>query len=549
VAFAVGALWFLLSVPPALGQTSPRPTPRTQVTKSGVAPAREEKILWQPWDRGAFEEARRTGRLVLLHITASWSHSAHEMDLDAWTDSAVVRIVYQSFVPIRVDADRRPDIADRYLAGGWPTTAVLEPGGQMLGAQAVIGASGLKQMLTQLRDLYAKNRADVERRSAESARRVARTWEDEAPVAPTMDLDDFIDRNVSALRDAEDRTNGGIVGKPKTPQFESVRFLLAAAASRKDTALRGLALRILDAALRLEDPVWGGFYRMATEEDWKRPRTEKLLDVNARALGALVRAVDAGGGTKYREAARRTEAYAAAWLWNPRGGWYGSQDPDVPHKDGTLLAGEVYYSLRDELRRKQGLPMVDSSLYADGNARMAAAILRGAQTGMWKGATVARAVKAMDRLWSEQRAKDGSLYHEWRNGARAVPGRLIDQALAGQAYLEAYVATKESRHLARADSLAAWIRNRLEDKRGGGFRYAPRNPDAIGRLAAGEKPDLGNLEAAWFYIRFWEVKRRPEDRRSAQRALDFLRSGEVVSLDPAQAELGLRLEQAASASP
>jgi uncharacterized protein YyaL (SSP411 family) len=151
-----------------------------------VAPPREAKILWQPWDRGAFDEARLTGRLVLLHITASWSHSAHEMDLETWTDSAVVRLVYQSYVPVRVDADRRPDIADRYLAGGWPTTAVLDPGGQSLGAQAVIGTSGVVQMLTQLRDLYAKNRVDVERRSAESARRVARTWEDEAPVAPTM---------------------------------------------------------------------------------------------------------------------------------------------------------------------------------------------------------------------------------------------------------------------------------------------------------------------------------------------------------------------------
>jgi uncharacterized protein YyaL (SSP411 family) len=543
-----GAL--LIAAAPATAQTTPgKKPPPTSPSKTGLIHTREGAILWRPWDRSAFDEARRTGRLVLLHLTTSWSHSGHQMDLEAWNDTAVVQLVYRSYVPIRVDADRRPDIADRYLAGGWPTTAVLDPGGQMLGAQAVIGRDALVQMLTQLRDLYAKNRADVERRSAESARRVARTWENEAPVAPTMELDDWIDRNVSAVRDAEDREHGGVVGKPKTPQFETVRFLLAASAHRKDTSLRGLAFRILDAAMHLEDSTWGGFYRMAGEEDWKRPRTEKLLDVNARALGALVSAVDAGGGARYRDAARRTEAYAATWLGSPRGGWYGSQDADVPRKDGTLLAGEVYYSLRDELRKKQGLPVVDSSLYADANARMASVILRGAQTGIWKGAAVARAVKAMDRLWSEQRAKDGSLYHEWRNGTRAVPGRLGDQAVAGQAYLEAYAATKEPRHLARAESLAVWIRNRLEDKRGGGFRYAPRDPNAIGRLAAGEKPEAGNLETAWFYLRFWELKRRPEDRRSAQRALDSLRSGEVVALDPAQAELGLRLEQAASVSP
>jgi mannose/cellobiose epimerase-like protein (N-acyl-D-glucosamine 2-epimerase family) len=123
----------------------------------------------------------------------------------------------------------------------------------------------------------------------------------------------------------------------------------------------------------------------------------------------------------------------------------------------------------------------------------------------------------------------------------------MDQAAAGVAYLDAYAATKEARHLERAESLAGWIRTRLEDRRGGGFHYAPRDASAIGRLAAGEKPENGNLEAGWLFLRLWEVKRRPEDRRAAQRTLDYLRSGEVVALDPAQAELGLRLKAAAAA--
>jgi uncharacterized protein YyaL (SSP411 family) len=367
-----------------------------------------------------------------------------------------------------------------------------------------------------------------------------------------MALTEWIDRNAAALREGEDRANGGLQGKPKIPQFEAVRFLLAAGGSRKDPALRALGLRILDAALKLEDPVWGGFYRIAAEEDWKRPHTEKLLDVNARALQTLVAAVDAGGGTRYREAARRTESYAATWLWSAHpGGWFGSQDADVTIRDegGRLLAGEVYYGLSDKLRRGQGIPAVDSSLYAEENARMASAVLRGAASGIWKGAPVARAVRALDRLWTAQRAPDGSLYHEWRNGRGTVPGRLADQAAAGNACLDAYAATKEPRHLARAESLGVWIRTRLEDRVGGGFRYAPRDPAAIGRLAAGEKPEDGNLEAAWLFLRLWEVNGRAEDRRSARRALDFLRSGEVVALNPAMAELGLRMENAARTAP
>lgn len=474
------------------------------------------------------------------------------MDLEAWTDSAVVRAVLEGYVPVRVDADRRPDVADRYLAMGWPTTAILTAGGQVVAAQSVIAPRAILQMLTNARDLYRKNRSEVERRSAESVRRVAHTWESDPPSTPAMSLSDWIDRNAAALREAEDRANGGLQGKPKIPQFEAIRFLLAASGPRKDPVLRALGLRVLDAALALEDSVWGGFYRVAGDENWKRPHTEKLLDVNARALAALVSAVDAGGGTRYREAARRTEAYAASWLWRSHpGGWLGSQDADVVIRDGSgrLLAGEVYYGLSDKLRRGQGLPAVDSSLYAEENARMAEAVLRGAAIAIWKGASVARAVRALDRLWTEQRAADGSLYHEWRNGRAAVPGRLVDQAAAGNAYLAAYAATKEPRHLERAESLAAWIRTRLEDRTGGGFRYAPRDPAAIGRLAAGEKPEEGNLEAAWLFQRLWELKGRAEDRRSARRALDYVRSGDVVALDPAMAELGLRIESAGRAAP
>jgi len=474
------------------------------------------------------------------------------MDLETWTDTSVVRVVEESFIPVRVDADRRPDIADRYLTGGWPTTAVLSAGGQVLSAQSVIAARPLRQMLEQVRDLYRKNRGDIEQRASESARRIERTWTSEPLAPPDMKLDEWVERNVAALREAEDHQNGGIEGMPKQPQFEAVHFLIAASAARSDRALRSLGLRVLDASFHLEDSTWGGFFRMAGEGDWTKPRTEKILDLNARAIAALVAAVERGGGARYRDAARRTEAYAASWLWTPRpGGWYGSQAADVVVSEGNgrLLGGEVYYGLPDGLRRKQGYPAIDSSLYADQNARMAAAILHGAAAGIWKGAPVARAVKALDRLWTAQRARDGSIWHEWRNGRVAVPGRLIDQAAAGRAYLEAYAATGAPRHLARAESLAVWIRTRLEDPVTGGFRYAPRDPDAIGRLAAGEKPDAGNVDAAWLFLRLWELEHRPEDRRSAERALQQLRSGDVVVLDPAEAELGLSILGASAARP
>ena len=44
------------------------------------------------------------------------------------------------FVPVRVDADRRPDIGERYSLGGWPTTAFLTPDGRLVGGGTFVAA-------------------------------------------------------------------------------------------------------------------------------------------------------------------------------------------------------------------------------------------------------------------------------------------------------------------------------------------------------------------------------------------------------------------------
>ena len=528
-AVAVAAAWGAIAAGPAA------------ISIAEPTRAAAGSVEWRAWGPDAFSEARRSGRLVLLHLTTSWSRSAHEMDRDVWTDASLDSLVNVGFVPVRVDADRRPDVADRYLSTGYPTTAVLDADGQVLMAGAVIAVAPLRRMLEEIRGLVRENRTEIARRSAESARAVARTWEPEDLSPSETPFDEWLDLNVDAVRQAEDKTHGGFGGAPKLPRFESIALLHAAATYRDNPALRTIALRATDAAIRLQDSTWGGFFRFARDEDWKRPRTEKLLGVNAAAIQALARAFAVSGEPRYRVAARRTEAYAARWLWDDhRGGFYASQDADAGTKEETI-SGDVFYGLSDRARRRRRAPAVDSIFTADSNARFASAIFAGARARMWEGAAVSRAVRALDRLWSEQRAPDGSLYHVWERGRGSVPGILADQAAAGLAFLDAREATGDVRQLERAQALARYIRERLEDPKGGGFRYMPRDSTAIGRLRAGEKPEGGNIEAATFFLRLWEAEGRAEDLKSATRAFDWLRSGNVVMLDPARAELGIKI--------
>src|ERR1700741_3705377 len=89
-------------------------------------------IEWQRWAAEAFAAARNSGRPVLLSLTARWCHACHRMDEETWDDPAVAAAVTRAVIPVRVDADARPDIYGRYHLGGLPTTALLTADGYFI---------------------------------------------------------------------------------------------------------------------------------------------------------------------------------------------------------------------------------------------------------------------------------------------------------------------------------------------------------------------------------------------------------------------------------
>ena len=101
--------------------------------------------VWQP--DAVFARARDGGRPVLLSIVAPWSIGCAEMERVTFADAAVVRAIDDGFVAIRVDADQRPDIADRYGLGGLPTTAFLTPGGAVMGGGTYVPPDRLRDAL------------------------------------------------------------------------------------------------------------------------------------------------------------------------------------------------------------------------------------------------------------------------------------------------------------------------------------------------------------------------------------------------------------------
>ena len=100
-----------------------------------------DTVRWLPWSSEAFARARAEDRPVLLSIAAPWCELCLDMDRTTYADPAVAGLVNDRFVPIRVNADRRPDISDRYSLGGWPTTAFLTSEGEVIGGGTYVDSS------------------------------------------------------------------------------------------------------------------------------------------------------------------------------------------------------------------------------------------------------------------------------------------------------------------------------------------------------------------------------------------------------------------------
>jgi len=304
------------------------------------------KVDWRPWGAAAFEEAATSGKPVLLSLVAPWSARCRQMDAGAFSVPTVAANVNEEFVPVRVDADRRPRVRERYNVGGFPSTVFLTPTGERIASAGYLGAESVRGVLDRVRETWAEKRGD--------AGRVPRALRDGTP--PEGALTPDVERLVAGQLGAQyDERFGGWGTSEKFPLPRTVEFAL-----KRE---RGQALRTLDAVRRtLADDADGGFYRFAHARDWSDPQREKLLETNAGLLRAFASAYLYTGREAYREAAADALDYLSGTLWT-----------------GAAFAGSQFpgeHSGRPPAEREADAESdVDATAHAEKNARAADALL------------------------------------------------------------------------------------------------------------------------------------------------------------------------------
>jgi uncharacterized protein YyaL (SSP411 family) len=432
------SLAFLL--PSCSGDAPSRPAREDRTPSATTAPASPTAVAWKPWSPAAFEEAKAGKKLVLLDLGTGWCHWCHVMEETTYKDAEVQGILAEHFVALRVDADGRPDLANRYEDYGWPATIVFD-------------ATGLE---------LVKFRGYIE---PVRMRSLLRGVVADPTPGPSALVSDAVAAGTSSSLSGEeraallerwragyDRERAGWGTVHKYLDGEAFELAMRRGLGGDSDALAMARATATAERTALIDPVWGGAYQYSHGGVWENPHFEKIMQRQAIDMEAFALAYEQWGDAADLAAAKKIEGFLASFLTAESGAFYTSQDAD-------LVPGEhsaSYFALDDAGRRKLGVPRVDQHIYARENGWAIEALARlSAATGDPE--PLQRAVRAAEAIMKTH-VKNGGFKHD---AADEDASYLGDSLVMARALLRLYLVTGEKRWLDRSVETARSIAARF----------------------------------------------------------------------------------------
>jgi uncharacterized protein len=480
----------------------------TETFRYSPRPNRAHEIQWRPWGREAFDEAARTERPVLLNLTAPWCRACQHMDETTLSEDGVIEVINRDVIAVRVDGDRSPHVQDRYIAGGWPTNALLAPTGEVFWSGTYVDAAELRRVVKGVVEAWRDRRGELEqeilrRRKAMEAARSRR---------PTVGIvrREAADDVLTGAQELFDVRHGGFGDAPKFIHAEAVELLLTQAERTGNPDWAAMAERTLDGMLagEIEDPVDGGFFHYALAADWTEPQVEKLLSVNARVLSALAFATARMPREDWLAAAERTVEWVESTLCRD-GLWVGSQ-----YADPEYFAGDA------ARRAAMSPPPVDDTIYAASSGMWIAAL---ADAGRLLGRAdwVERASRGLDALLETMASPDDSLLHYSAPNGSSGSGFLVDLLHGARAAVAVAIAADRDEALSHGRRLIATLEETLWDD-GGGFTDHRQSRDSLGALRFRDRPFEENALAARLLLALARRTGERSYRAMAERILALL---------------------------
>ncbi len=334
---------------------------------------KDNPVDWYPWGDEAFEEARRTGKAILLSIGYAACHWCHVMAHESFENDTTAALMNDLFVNVKVDREERPDVDAVYMdatqamtgSGGWPMTVFIEPdqhrpfwAGTYFPPTRRHGMPSFTEVLHAVHDAWVSKRDEVIEQADQITAAVRERSSGGFRVKSSVSLAeqhgtyDPFPATVDTLLASHDDRLGGFGGAPKFPQPSMLDALLVGAQEGNDEARRA-AVRTLNAmaAGGIHDHVGGGFARYSVDARWLVPHFEKMLYDQAGFVRVYTHGAQLTGDPWYRIVIERTVGYVLRDLRLPGGGLASAEDADSEGHEGlfqTWTRAEILAALHDD---------------------------------------------------------------------------------------------------------------------------------------------------------------------------------------------------------
>lgn len=453
-----------------------------------------ESIRWLHLEPATLRAAAQSDRPVLMVLTVPWCQHCRSLMTSTFGDAAVIERVNADFVPVHVDAERRPDVNQRYGTGSWPTIAWLTPDGELITQANYLEARELLPHLERVQKAWRERKHDIR----EGLRDL---WSDERDQIAREHgrlRRQIVEDVVDAIYDRFDHRHGGFGEGSKFPHPEALDFALVQVSKRNDERMREVVTLTLDRMMEspIHDDVEGAFFRFSRTPDWHTPNYEKLLDQNALVLRAYLEAFQIFEKPAYRRVAEAIVQWMLGTMRDEHtGAFAGSQDGD--HDYFTAGAAE---------RQRREHPATDRTVYCNSNAVAVSSLLKAAVVlgrPEWRDAAIATL-----RFLAENLFDGTDVYHYW-DGTYHLPGMLADQAWLIRALIDASQATGDADLLLPAEAIADQAVQRQKAPNGGFYDILP-NPAQQGPMRRRNRSILDNATMAESLVRLSYLSRRPE---------------------------------------
>jgi len=338
--------------------------PAQETFRDWPSPALRGQAYWLPWGGSALQRASMFNRPIFFFLSVNWSGPSARMLAGPLADPRVLQEINRGFISVRVNADLRPDLRERYQTGTWPAIEFLLPNGNpMLSA---VNDAGKDLPITS----GATDRDSLQFLVREGAKywnlapgdllaRASAWVRAEGPRKPLLGVPDAAasDKVADWMAANADRIDGGFGAAPKYV----VPFLVEYAALRADRGADGSlkhALLTLERILAspLFDPSAGGVRRLAAAPSFGELHPEKMLAGNASLIRDLTFAIRESGADSLRGALSSTSRFLVDVLQREGGGFYlawipgSAETGSGPETDRLVLSGPTVMAAAALLR-------------------------------------------------------------------------------------------------------------------------------------------------------------------------------------------------------